>query len=687
MKFDSTNLINDLTQYLFIVFIFGLILIFSPWQITNVFNTPKWLFLNISAIIFTLIWGVKMLSSKQPSIINKKNGMILGGFFLATILSMVINNPNKIVAFLGKGTMLLSTIAIIVSVSNLLEADKLSKLKNKMYWTFLSLAGLLSVWEIFNFFNISNKILGDKLFTSQLFTPIGSQINLLIFLIIAILATTPKLLSLEKMSLNKIAGLVLSAVIFTGIILSTIQILPNKPASPAILPVKYGWFMAVDQLKDVRNFLIGFGPNNFDNNFNFRRPAVLNVTKYWKTNFPESSNEFFNTFSTIGILGLIPFLLLLLFLIRNSASMDYEIKLPLYFIIASMFVIPASTTTWSLLAVFAALVFAKQDKFTIKDSRVSQLTGLISVLVMLVLGFFTARVALAEIYYGKGLHAFNMNKVKDTLVFQEKAAQLNPYSSEYRKTYAQTNVAIASALASKKKVSDKEKDQIKQLVDNAIKEAKAAVILRPNRSNYWNNLATIYSKVSNILPEAKNWTVQAYIQTIKLEPTNPILRLKLAQFLIANKAIDQGIAQLNTAASLKPDYTNVYYNLAYAYSLKKQYPQAYLAARKTLSLMSPQNPQYQTVKNDVENLYKLVPDEYKQASKPKSDNAQSPKDKISKPEQPPASNTKINVKDNQRKELQPPNGSDKATLEEITPAQEASKTAIPIGTQSGTINQ
>ncbi|MBI5358061.1 O-antigen ligase family protein [Candidatus Amesbacteria bacterium] len=77
-------------------------------------------------------------------------------------------------------------------------------------------------------------------------------------------------------------------------------------------------------LGNVKNFMIGAGPETFAQAYYQYRPTEHNNTSEWELLYNKAHNEFLNTLATTGIIGLISYLSLLIIIIRIFIKTIYD---------------------------------------------------------------------------------------------------------------------------------------------------------------------------------------------------------------------------------------------------------------------------------------------------------------------------------------------------------------------------
>jgi tetratricopeptide (TPR) repeat protein len=242
----------------------------------------------------------------------------------------------------------------------------------------------------------------------------------------------------------------------------------------------------------------------------------------------------------------------------------------------------------------------------------------------------------------------------------------------YRVAYSNTNLALANSLASKEELTDKDRQDITQLISQSIREGKAAVALNPLNSSAWVNLASIYRQLINFAQGSDQWAVSSYIQAIRLDKTNPQLRLDLGGLLFSLQQYEDAIDQYKQAISLKSDMANAYYNLSFAYRQLEKYPESYASLQNVVNLLDPSSADYEKASQELAELQKLLPQQ------PATDQQAPPQEsQLSLPEPVPTPDpeqeTPVIFDETQQAELEP---------EEVTPLDEPLEEDIPESTQS-----
>ena len=413
----------------------------------------------------------------------------------------------------------------------------------------LALLGILSVLGVF-----ANLSLPAYL-TAKTFSPTGSLLNLVGFLII-ILPLSLVFAFKSSSGPNKLKYFLASKILLSALIIIGYQVLPNKPYEAVLLPKLTSWAIAVDTLKT--NFLLGAGPNNFLTQFNLFKPIGFNLSKYWAISFTAAGNVYLNLLTTLGALGLgsLIFLLLSWFkLVKRDpgtriTSAQLAVNSSLAAIIILGLFIPFSPFLWIILTGFLALSVGlnKSKNLTkVKDVLLSlnavalvepyeptplakplSPSGLLPwflalplTLGLIITGYNFVQLYRGELYFQQSLIAANKNLGGETYNLQIKAIGLAPTVDRYHVSYSNINLALANSLASQANLTDQDKQTVTTLIQQSIREARTATQLNPLSSGNWQNLANLYRQLINFADGAQDFSSAAYIQAIQLDPANP----------------------------------------------------------------------------------------------------------------------------------------------------------------------
>lgn len=431
----------------------------------------------------------------------------------------------------------------------------------------------------------------------------------------------------------------------------------------AQLPFQPSWKISVSAFRDSPFW--GTGPGTYAFDFTNYKPVEFNSLKIWNVRFDSSFNEYLQILATLGGIGLVAILSVTALFIssaypilakliktrslaeQSSEPSDIELKRGLtiaglcFFIILALH---ASTLVlWvigiTILASFMIIgipeglpkrwigaetniknIFLKiaanvTQYDTSKESiKIDALPGIlltITIALVLFAGYFGGKFVLADYHHRLALNAVGRNDgiaAYNELIAAEK---LNPNNDSYRIDLAQTNFALANAVAAAKapteaspggSLTDQDKQNIQVLLQQSITEGRSAVTLSPKSATDWEILALLYRQIAGVAQNALVFSLDSYGRAILQDPLNPALRVSVGGVYYAAKNYDMAIRFFTDAINLKADYANGYYNLSVALRDKGDLANAESLAEKLLTMVDKSSSDYKTVNDYIADL-------------------------------------------------------------------------------------
>ena len=625
--------------------------------------TNKWYLLLYGVLILTALTTINFIITKK---ITLRKTPFDGALFLILVtstISLLLMSPNKVQGFLnpitGVGILyILSLFYFLVTQSGLHKRENMNQLIHNAL-TYSSI--VLSVITIIFFFNPFKNVkfpLDLQFLSSPLFSPMGITLDLALFLGFFLVQTLIMMMMKNKKSSHEEVkkdrtfqlnafSLVVVAIALALSIFTLIKPIPgsgtNNTPKVSIInslpPYSNSWYTAIDTLKKPLPALFGVGPDNYAAAWTRSKTSEYNQNAIWQTNFDRASSLFLHILTEYGILGIVALVLLILYAIRSVFQMNHAEDIKRYFIyslaylVAVMILFPPSLPVIFLFFVLLMQIANEQPRH--EEAKALDLSAflpvvlgisLISLIVTVVVAYFLGRTYVAEYYFKRSLNSFAQNNARDTYLYQQKAILANNLVERYRVNFSQLNMLLANNLASSKKdkLTDEDKQNINQAIQAAISEAKAAVALNPQKATNWENLAIIYRNILNVAEGADSWTVSAYQRAILLDPSNPALRLNLGGIFYSLGAYSDAIKIFEQAVSLKPDWSNAHYNLAWASYQAKDVQRAVQEMQNVLVLINnPKSEDYKLAQKDLEKFKKDLP---KEEAKPETKEGAKPKE-------------------------------------------------------------
>lgn len=573
-------------------------------------------------------------------------------FTTMVIASSITSQPYPVENLLGIGGILISAAVIAIFGSTLISPSKGSQkivLGLKIGLLLLSLLTLLQLVG-FRTQSLLTPFLSQKIsLDSPVFNFTGS---LFIAWQAALVGAVASIVVLLRFKQRDPLSLAVLGVTAATVILGGIQLLPGKESAPVILPPLVNWAIATDVLKSPQGALLGVGPEQFLTAFANFKPAWTNTTSWWNIQFLQGSTVALTYLTTLGLLGVGSWIALGLALLNRAWKVESDNRTHrqevtfLAVIAASIWIAQIFFPFNSVLVImqcFALAAWLSHSTMAQLKPAVSTFTGiplessvsgakrssqffvlflgLILALGLSFISWFFGKSVAALYYTQQASIALADNKVSDVYNNQKIAVQLNPFLPASHRTYALTNMAIATALSNKTDASEQDKQQALQLVQQSIREARAASSINPKDYRNWKVLAQVYRDLIGSAKDAQQWTVSAYVAAIQQAPTDPILRLELGGIFFNQSEYSQALSLFQQSIELKPDYANAYYNAANALVKLGNLAEAKRMYQQTLTLLTPDSEGYVTA---TEELKKVDEELQKQELNKKADTKTAP---------------------------------------------------------------
>jgi len=391
------------------------------------------------------------------------------------------------------------------------------------------------------------------------------------------------------------------------------------------LPLSSSWKISASSLRDAP--FLGTGPSSYAFNFSAYKPAEFNSYPFWNFTFDTAYNEVFQSIGTLGVFGLVALIIVAVIVLRSvrrnisvhKAEGGDDISfiilpaLALSSVVALVLLLLHASTIVSLattLFIFAAFMMSQKHirekvtefsmgikAVTSENSKFDLFPVLVFIIFVIVAAPFMLRVAQAAQadYYHR--QALNQSFENGTLTYEylQKAENLNPNIALYRVDLAQTNFALANAIATQKgpteenpegTLTDEDRQTIQTLLSQSINEGRAAVALSPRSAANWEVLGTIYRSITGVAQNALDFSLAAYGQAIQRDPLNPALRVNVGGIYYAIGNYELAARFFSDAANLKPDYANAYFNLAVTLRESGDMTNAVLVAQQLVNILN-----------------------------------------------------------------------------------------------------
>lgn len=414
------------------------------------------------------------------------------------------------------------------------------------------------------------------------------------------------------------------------------------------LPFVTSWKISVSSFRDTPFW--GSGPASYLFDFTSYKTIEFNNTSDWNRRFDTGFNEYLSVLATLGGVGLVALIFATAFFASsiysvitntNDANPNHKTALALavsgivFFVILLLhsLTLPLSVIGFLILACFMVThsplggnrktgegIFAKfastinltgASSETVRLDTLPTISLTIAVTLVGFAFFFGGKFALADFHHRQALNAISQNQGLQAYNELVAAEKLNSVNDLYRTDLAQTNFALANAIAISKgpsdsapsgTLTDQDKQNIQVLLNQAINEGRTATTLSPRSTINWEILGSLYRQISGVAQNALLFSLDSYGRAIQADPLNPVLRLNVGGVYYAIKNYDMAIRFFTDAVNLKPDYANGFYNLSAAYKDKGDLQSAVTAAQQVVKTVDKNSPDYKVASDYLKDL-------------------------------------------------------------------------------------
>lgn len=638
---------------------------------TDAFVLPKQLLLILMTSVALLFFAVRTLADGKLKLRTSPFDLPVALFIVVAFVSAVLS-VNRYDALIAFAPLFFVGLLYFVIVNTAKSEKQLLFLLGALTLG----AALSAVITISSFFNVY--LLPFDYAKTQAFTTFGSLLDQALYLAIvlpiagyfgygyinsmsskqqAAVASNPFSTNIEspaeRKESKKYLGIFAVAFIFIAVALSLTVFMLFTSQKPLILPFETGLQTAMSAISQGANnifksLLLGSGFGTYLNDFTQFKPAQYNANPtLWAFTFFRANSFVMELLATTGLLGLASFGFIIFKVVKQRTFF-----LPLILAVLAALTLPLSFTLLALffilLALFAVVcIHNNPSKFgeaemylvafkkgllavTPENDKVSQspserkfsklLPIVFTLVVLVILGlplYFVTRFALSDFIFQRSLVAAAQNNGVQTYELQAASINTFPYRDIYYRSFSQTNIALANALAvnaqqQNASPSAETQQNILTLIQQSINAGRTAITISPMTSFNWNNLSSIYRSLIGFGENADQFTVLTLNQAISLDPNNPQQYIDLGGVYYQLGQYDNAIRQFQIAINLKQDYANAYYNMGHALEEKGEYAQALSAYNIVKQLVAGNEENIKKITADIENLNKRAKGEQKE---------------------------------------------------------------------------
>ncbi len=311
---------------------------------------------------------------------------------------------------------------------------------------------------------------------------------------------------------------------------------------------KIVWKGAVDAWSHYPIF--GTGVETFSIAYNQFKPKEHNLTSEWDFNYNRAHNEYLNYLVTSGILGLMAYLILIIFTIIQVYRSKFRAPLLAGYVsilITNFFGFSVTTTSllFFLFPALAACLSSSDTKSKISNGflKLPQLLALSAVLIICIfLLIATCLYWYGDTIYTAGKIAIINQDYKTASEKLTEAASISPNESAYWIALAESDVNLALV------------NESIDITKRGVSEMEKASDLSPKNINIRKTKYSLYTSLSQTDPSYLFKARGELLAATTLAPNDAKLYYLLGQVSWRVKLSQEAISALEYAISLKPDY-------------------------------------------------------------------------------------------------------------------------------------
>ncbi|MCR4281005.1 MAG: tetratricopeptide repeat protein [Candidatus Kaiserbacteria bacterium] len=361
-------------------------------------------------------------------------------------------------------------------------------------------------------------------------------------------------------------------------------------------------------LTEPSSLFFGAGPNTFSREWGLYKPASINQSDYWNTNFTSGVGTIPTSFVTTGIFGIIAWILFALTLILaavrallrhskgeqgNTLASSFGIASAFLFSFYLLYVPGPALSTIAFLSIGLLVAFSADAGFTGTNNVSLRANGWKSMAAIAGLVFFGAatvlacigisRVLIAEMILNRGVVAYN--ETQDTEAasrFVSTSLRVFPSNARANRVGVQLGLAQLQQLIAKADPKDEAaRAQLQDVLKQTIQYGLDAVAINGTDYQNWLELAGLYQQLAGVKVEGALENARAAYERARTEnPLSPLPLLQLAQLELIAENTDKALQNLAAAVELKPDLAAAYYMASQIYASKEDFENAIPAATR-----------------------------------------------------------------------------------------------------------
>ncbi|MFH1863352.1 MAG: O-antigen ligase family protein [bacterium] len=336
---------------------------------------------------------------------------------------------------------------------------------------------------------------------------------------------------------------------------------------------KIVWKGAIDIWR--HNILLGTGPETFAYSYYMHRPVEHNLVSEWDFIYNKAHNEYLNFMATTGTLGILSYMILIIFSFFQMLKVIPNNNLAIAMIAGYVSILVTNFFGFSVVPValefflFPAMAFSliadgvqKPKRYYLKNTILQNLSVFGVFIAATSFLFAVGRYWYSDILYNKGKQYNTANLYPAAFSYLKKVITLSPKEALYKNEVSQTAGNLAVAYYRQKK-----QEHAQLFTDLAISQSNEAVALSPANINLLRSRVTLFNNLSIINPKYLGGAKEALLQASIKAPTDAKLFYNLGIIYLKTGEVSNSLDTFNKAINLKPNYKEA--RLVYALTLSK----------------------------------------------------------------------------------------------------------------------
>ena len=328
--------------------------------------------------------------------------------------------------------------------------------------------------------------------------------------------------------------------------------------------------------------LVGSGPNSFGQQWLLHKPAEVNQSQFWNVDFNVGFSAFTTALGTVGLLGLlawlVPLLLVFAGVVRvfrfsilgreDKGAAGALILASLFLFVTLALYVPSQNITLLAFvlsgAAFGYLWRQGRGSMGVTEPASPRFAALLmGALVVVSLAFVlfvsgsTVRRFASDLFVNRGMVALQAQNPDAALQNAARAAGIETTGSVLRLAATAGGTRLAQIAQDTSLPQAQAQAMFEASLQQTIAAGSKATVLNPDDYRPYLILANVYDFLATLNVQGAYESAKvAYEETRKRNPLNPGIPLALARLEAARNNVDAARTEVGKALTLKPNYTD-----------------------------------------------------------------------------------------------------------------------------------